>query len=125
MLAQPQGLTAYDQRSWSGFAAPTALAGGVLWVGLLSFVTSDVSEFVVPEPQNGPSIAADEDHMAHFGAVLYARHLVSVEVVATILLAALVGAIAIVIHGREPPPTGGATQSGERSASGDQEGADA
>jgi NADH-quinone oxidoreductase subunit J len=123
MLAQPQGLTAYDRASWSGFAAPTALLGGALWVGLLLLVTSDVNEVVVPVAGDGPNIAADQDHMARFGAVLFARHLVSVEVVATILLAALVGAIAIVIQGRVSPPVAREMETGESNASGEPEGA--
>lgn len=39
-------------------------------------------------------------HMAHLGAQLFGRHLISVELAGTLLLVALVGAISIVIQGR-------------------------
>lgn len=39
-------------------------------------------------------------HMAHLGARLFGRHLLSVELAGTLLLVALVGAISIVIQGR-------------------------
>jgi NADH-quinone oxidoreductase subunit J len=44
----------------------------------------------------------DGDHMKHFGGRLFGRHLVGVEVAGALLLAALVGAIAIVIQGKQP-----------------------
>ncbi|MFM7072397.1 MAG: NADH-quinone oxidoreductase subunit J [Planctomycetota bacterium] len=40
-------------------------------------------------------------HMARLGSVLFSRHLLAVEVGGTLLLAALVGAVAIVIQGRD------------------------
>jgi hypothetical protein len=50
-------------------------------------------------------LSTDDDllhsaHMAHLGAQLFGRHLISVELTGTLLLVALVGAIAIVIQGR-------------------------
>jgi NADH:ubiquinone oxidoreductase subunit 6 (subunit J) len=42
-------------------------------------------------------------HMARLGTELFARHLIAVEVAGTLLLVALVGAIAIVTHGRSRP----------------------
>jgi hypothetical protein len=39
------------------------------------------------------------EHMAHLGAELFSRHLLAVEVVGAILLAALIGAVTIVSHG--------------------------
>lgn len=44
------------------------------------------------------------DHMAHLGRDLFSRHLVSVEIAGTLLLAALVGAVAIVIQGNAARP---------------------
>ena len=41
-------------------------------------------------------------HMAHLGGQLFGRHLVSVEAAGTLLLAALIGAVAIVIQGKLP-----------------------
>jgi NADH-quinone oxidoreductase subunit J len=42
----------------------------------------------------------DSEHMAHLGAEMFGRHLISVELAGTLLLVALVGAISIVIQGR-------------------------
>lgn len=39
------------------------------------------------------------EHMAHLGAELFSRHLLAVEVVGSIILAALIGAVTIVSHG--------------------------
>lgn len=49
-------------------------------------------------------------HMAHLGSELFSRHLVAVEAAGSVLLAALVGAVAIVSHGqrrRSPTTRGG------------------
>jgi NADH-quinone oxidoreductase subunit J len=45
-------------------------------------------------------VMADQ-HMAHVGAQLFSRHLISIQLAAVLLLIALVGAVAIVIQGRE------------------------
>jgi NADH-quinone oxidoreductase subunit J len=41
------------------------------------------------------------DHVAHLGKELFGRHLISIEVTGLLLLVALVGAIAMAIHGNE------------------------
>jgi hypothetical protein len=43
------------------------------------------------------------DHMAHLGGQLFSRYLIAVEVAGTLLLVALVGAVAIVMHGGLKP----------------------
>lgn len=48
-------------------------------------------------PANNPNA---ERHVAALGGVLFSRHLLAVELAGTLLLVALVGAIAIVMHGR-------------------------
>ena len=66
-----------------------------------------------PEDDGGPAyyqadirLADDmgtqaEPHVATLGGVLFGQYLIAVEVAGTLLLVALVGAVAIVIHGRE------------------------
>lgn len=44
------------------------------------------------------------DHVARLGGELYGRHLISVQVAAVLLLVALVGAIAMAIHGKDLSP---------------------
>jgi NADH-quinone oxidoreductase subunit J len=55
-------------------------------------------EFLSPEAD-----VLDPAHTAHLGRDLFSRHLVSVELAGTLLLAALVGAVAIVLHGNQRP----------------------
>jgi NADH-quinone oxidoreductase subunit J len=105
MLAQPEGHSPYDRISWAGFAIPVATIGVALLVGTL---VGSLPEF---SPAATPDEILHEAHVARLGAQLFAKHLVSVEVVGTILLVALVGAIAIVIQGnprRKPPAREGA-----------------
>ncbi|WP_425615864.1 NADH-quinone oxidoreductase subunit J [Anatilimnocola sp. NA78] len=47
------------------------------------------------------NLTLDSNHMARLGGYLFTRHLVSVEVAGTLLLAALVGAVAIAIQGKQ------------------------
>lgn len=111
MLAQPKGLTSYDRVSWEGMLS--AATGAVL-VGLLSAIIFAAPPAAGSEGQavSGISIdsiaAADREaeilspqHMAHLGGQLFSRHLVAVEVAGTLLLVALVGAVAIVAQGKQ------------------------
>lgn len=93
MLAQPEGHSPYDRISWAGFAIPIAAIGVALVVGALVGSLPNFS------PKPFPAEILHKEHVARLGGQLFARHLVSVEVVGTILLVALVGAIAIVIQG--------------------------
>jgi NADH-quinone oxidoreductase subunit J len=107
MLAQPEGHSLYDRISWAGFAAPMATIGVALVVGTL---ISSLPEFA---PVTTPDEVLHEAHVARLGGQLFAKHLVAVEVIGTILLVALVGAIAIVIQGksaRETTAKEGATE---------------
>ncbi|MCA9123076.1 MAG: NADH-quinone oxidoreductase subunit J [Planctomycetaceae bacterium] len=103
MLAQPEGHSPYDRISWAGFAIPVSAIGVALVIGTL---VGSFPEFAPVEP---PVDILHDEHVARLGGELFARHLVSVEVVGTILLVALVGAIAIVIQGnprRKPSAPG-------------------
>ncbi len=99
MLAQPEGHAAYDRISWAGFAIPMSAIGVALLTGT---ILSSLPEFA---PVGPPVDVLHEAHVAKLGSELFARHLVAVEVVGTILLVALVGAIAIVIQGNPRRPT--------------------
>ncbi|MBC8353232.1 MAG: NADH-quinone oxidoreductase subunit J [Planctomycetes bacterium] len=93
MLAQPEGHSPYDRISWAGFAVPIAAIGVALVIGTL---VSSLPNFA---PAAHPDEILHDAHVARLGGQLFAKHLVSVEVIGTILLVALVGAIAIVIQG--------------------------
>lgn len=104
MLAQPQGFSAYDRISWSAWAAPLTLLAAALVVGLvLGSLAPLRSAAVAATPSAPPAIAASENHVARFGAELFSKSLLSVEIAGTLLLVALVGAVAIVIQGHRGP----------------------
>ncbi|MBI81604.1 MAG: hypothetical protein CMJ81_00275 [Planctomycetaceae bacterium] len=52
----------------------------------------------------------NHNHVAHLGAYLFTRHLIAIEVAGTLLMVALVGAVAIVIQGKtSTEPVGGSS----------------
>ncbi|HUY34439.1 MAG TPA: NADH-quinone oxidoreductase subunit J [Pirellulales bacterium] len=107
MLAQPKGQTSYDRVSWEALLSAST---GALLVGLLSTVlfagraasetapAALVEDHATMEEREAEILAPE--HMAHLGRQLFSRHLLAVEVAGTLLLVALVGAIAIVAQGK-------------------------
>jgi NADH-quinone oxidoreductase subunit J len=106
MLAQPRGSAAYDHVSWAHFPVPISLIAGAIVLGMLvAALPAGTDTSQGPDSRSGnQSIIGEQDHMARLGGELFARHLVSVEIAGTLLLVALVGAIAIVLHGKTPVP---------------------
>ena len=114
MLAQPSGLAPYDRVSNEPLLS--AVAGAVL-LGLLSLsigrlsadasccaaptraaaVTGSAQPPVPAEPVGDDPLAVDQ--VARLGGELFGRHLLAVEVAGVLLLAALIGAIAVVTRG--------------------------
>ena len=127
MLAQPQGFAYYDRVSWE--AAISASVGAVM-IGILTMVLFEAftAHAVARTDAEKPSATAGEStprplddrftsaehvtlaqrqeeilsdcHMDHLGAQLFSRHLIAVEVAGTMLLAALVGAVAIAVQSK-------------------------
>lgn len=126
MLAQPGGDAYYDRMSWEPLLS--AVTGAVL-VGLLTgavlqatgtplvvevSVAGDAGETTttleLPIPPGADQIALrspggvlTSDHVATFGQEMFSRHLIAVQVAGALLLAALVGAVAIVAQGKQLP----------------------
>lgn len=123
MLAQPEGHAPYDRLSWGWFSKSASVVVAAAIVGLLTFLLGGLKEqaqasqaaiAAAPSPSDAtiPPAAAikqgppthpvlrPQEHMARLGAVLFSQHLISVEVAGTLLLAALVGAVAIAAHGK-------------------------
>lgn len=127
MLAQPGGDAYYDRMSWEPLLS--AVAGAVL-VGLLTgavlqatgttLVAQATPEDAFQATPNGPlqlpmTPGADEialrapggvltnDHVATLGQEMFSRRLIAVQVAGALLLAALVGAVAIVAQGKQLP----------------------
>ena len=108
MLAQPEGHAYYDRLSWEAFFS--ALTGALMVGMLTASVGQGLKRAEVGSASTVAEAAGDratkilaEKHVAKLGAELFSRHLVAVEVGGTLLLAALVGAVAIVTHGRQMP----------------------
>jgi len=110
MLAQPEGHAIYDRMSWGKFAPLCAVLSGVLLVGGLTFLLSDLE--AMPEAASLPT----DNHMARLGGELFSRRLLSVELAGTLLLIALVGAIAIAKDTRPKPRQAVSTSSDGRQA---------
>jgi NADH-quinone oxidoreductase subunit J len=99
MLAQPRGQAFYDRLSWEG---PLSAATGAVMVGILTMTVLSYTKAQTAVPtaaQLADNVLAAQ-HTAHLGGQLFSKHLISVEVAGTLLLVALVGAVAIVAHGR-------------------------
>jgi NADH-quinone oxidoreductase subunit J len=114
MLANPKGHAYYDRISWEAWLAAPAAAVlvGVMTVALARGLPAiDPStpvgspDFPIPAVSVARASATqrvDEilsaDHMAKLGGQLFSRYLLAIEVAGTLLLVALVGAVAIVVH---------------------------
>jgi NADH-quinone oxidoreductase subunit J len=131
MLAQSEGHAYYDRVSWEGL---TSAAVGAVMIGVLTMVISDalaptvavdqadqaaagevVAKTAVVDPSTEEARAAEilsPQHMDHLGAQLFSKHLIAVEVAGTLLLVALVGAVAIAIQGKQMPKTAGGARHG-------------
>ncbi len=121
MLAQPEGHTAYDRISWGWFAKTASVFVSAGIVGLMTMMLGSIKDQALahaeaanvqvqsPSDAQGSVVAAGKPlnplldhphHMARLGAVLFSQHLISVELAGTLLLAALVCAVAIAAHGK-------------------------
>jgi NADH-quinone oxidoreductase subunit J len=139
MLAQPQGHAYYDRVSWEALISASV---GACMIGVLTLVITDAfarpaapaqAQVTSAAKKPGPAPAASrtsvalkdhftadqrraevlsEHHMDHLGAQLFSRHLIAVEVAGTMLLAALVGAVAIAIQSKQPLKVAGGPRHG-------------
>jgi NADH-quinone oxidoreductase subunit J len=108
MLAQPEGKAPYDRHAWE---PPAAAATGVIIAGVMSMLVGDVCSRCgpvarPPTPPTQDALAENvlaANHVARLGGELFGRNLVAVEVVALLLLVALVGAAVIIVRGKDKP----------------------
>ena len=109
MLAQPEGDAFYDRLSWD---TPWAALTGMVLVGMLTLAVvgvfrpggetpAPVARFTPAELEQG--VLAPQ-HMAQLGRELFSRYLFAVEVGGTLLLVALVGAVAILAEAAKQMP---------------------
>jgi NADH-quinone oxidoreductase subunit J len=120
MLAQPEGHAVYDRLSWGWFPRPAALLIAAVFLGLLAAATSGMETAARSSPLEDGNEARlavggvlHPQHMALLGRELFSGQLVAVEVAGSLLMAALVGAIAIAIHGKQVYDQQSAARAGE------------
>jgi NADH-quinone oxidoreductase subunit J len=126
MLAQPEGHAAYDRISWGWFPRTISVLVAGAIVAMLTLTLAGLKDQAVAAGRNlnarealataelnkDPKAATPASpkevndvlhphHMARLGGYLFSRHLISIEVAGTLLLAALVGAVAIAIQGKQ------------------------
>jgi NADH-quinone oxidoreductase subunit J len=100
MLANAEGRDAYDRTSWE---APLSATAGIVLVGILTMTMANglKPRYDFPPPvRTASDDIMNQNHVARLGAELFSRHLIAIEVAGVLLLAALVGAVAIVVHSR-------------------------
>ncbi len=100
MLAQPEGHSFYDRISWGHWASLLSCLAGVGVTALIVWAVARTDLAGLAHVTVDRSLLADE-HVAHFGARLFSKHLIAVQVAGTLLLAALVGAVAIASYGAD------------------------
>jgi NADH-quinone oxidoreductase subunit J len=114
MLASPEGHAAYDRLSWGWFPRPAAILVGALLLGLLAASLGTFHDAARQPVEVTVAKSTDEQlrssggvlhpqHMANLGRRLFSQQLVGVEVAGTLLMAALVGAVAVAIAGKQAP----------------------
>jgi len=116
MLSSPEGNALYDRLSWEAFISATA---GAILVGLLTWTasavtfrpTAEIAKVDAPAPTGPAPIVfpttreaqgeniLSQRHVEKLGTELFSRYLPAVEIGGTLLLVALVGAIAVAAHG--------------------------
>lgn len=111
MLAQPEGHSPYDRITWGGLPKILGVVTAGLFVGILTFMLGRLKDEAVKPMAEGAAAAAHENltenegilaekHVANLGRHLFSEHLIGIELGGTLLLVALVGAVAIALHGR-------------------------
>ncbi len=104
MLAEPSGQASYDRLSWEGLLSAVA---GVVLIGIM---TTAIGSVMADEAASPLSIAPTEtqlaegvltdDHVMALGREMFGPHWIAVQVGGVLLLAALIGAAAIVAGGK-------------------------
>ena len=100
MLAQPDGQASYDRVSWAHSSKTASVITAALLVALLTVTVRQAKPESLPQKQPEAVLEA-EHHVARLGSYLFSQRLVEIEVAGTLLLVALVGAVAILIHAKE------------------------
>ena len=101
MLAQPEGHSFYDRISWGKIPSLLGCIAGVGFAALIvgAVAATPLGELARTTPQNATQDILVDDHVAALGGHLFTKHLINVQLAATLLMVALVGAVAMAAHG--------------------------
>ena len=104
MLAEPSGRAAYDRLSWEGMLSAV---GGVVLIGILTTAIGSIMAEEAASRFSMPPVAADlasgvlhDDHVMTLGREMFGPQWIAVQAGGVLLLAALIGAAAIVTGGK-------------------------
>jgi NADH-quinone oxidoreductase subunit J len=106
MLAQPDGTAFYDRIGWGWVASLGAAVAGAAFVAVVAWqLAAALPAHVAAAPPTAMLEKSDpavlhRQHVARLGGQLLSQHLLAVELAGTLLLVALVGAVAVVAHGK-------------------------
>lgn len=100
MLAQPEGRASYDRVSWARSSKTASVVTAALLVALLTVTVKQAKPEPLPQKRLEAVLKTDH-HVARLGNYLLTQRLIEIEVAGTLLLVALVGAVAILIHAKE------------------------
>jgi NADH-quinone oxidoreductase subunit J len=110
MLAQPEGHSFYDRVSWGATPAGVGIVAGMLFAASTTWAVRDFAPSDALVAAGPPRQVLGAEHVAALGGQLFGPQLVLVEVAGVLLLAALVGAVAMAsqgAHQRAQVPHGG------------------
>lgn len=99
MLAQPEGHSFYDRISWGKLPS---LAGCLAGAGFAAILVGAVAQTPLDQLATATGetrSVLNEEHVANLGGRLFTTHIIAVQIAATLLMAALVGAVAMAAHG--------------------------
>lgn len=123
MLAEPSSRAVYDRLSWEGMLSAV---GGAILIGVLSTVVGSLLAGAAGDPVKTASADAQraagvlqDGHVAAIGREMFGNHWIAVQAGGLLLLAALVGAAAIVTGGQSraaSPVDEGSQEAGRQAA---------
>lgn len=109
MLAEPSGRASYDRLSWEGLLSAV---GGVVLIGVLTTAIGSIMAEQAKKPLAGAPSEAElaegvltDAHVMALGREMFGPNWIAVQVAGVLLLAALIGAAAIVAGGKTLQPT--------------------
>lgn len=92
MLAQPHGQAFFDRLSWGSMARWLGCLAGMSLTAILIWTWAEATPMTSDSTYD---LAPEGQHVAAFGAQLFSKQLIAVELAGILLTAALVGAVAM------------------------------